>query len=174
MLFRSERKIVTITDQYNRAMIAIGKETKAVNNETELIERTLKNLSSASIRDIEFSIKALKEELQDTERSGGKVEELTEKIKRLNLELRKVQDMQNPVDKKGSLFSRGIDFMNKNWGALTQIIAAYTGLRYVVTGCTDDFAQMDQEMANVRKYTGQASEEVERMNEDFKGMDTRT
>ena len=29
-------------------------------------------------------------------------------------------------------------------------------------------------MTNVRKYTGQAAEEVERMNEDFKKMDTRT
>lgn len=169
-----ERKIVTLTDQYNRAMIAIGKETKVVNNETELIERTLKNLSSASIRDVEFSLKALKEELQDMERSGKGVEETTENIKKLNEELKKVQDMQSPSQNKKGLFSRGIDFMNKNWGALTQIIAAYTGLRYVVTGCTDDFAQMDQEMANVRKYTGQASEEVGRMNEDFKGMDTRT
>lgn len=33
---------------------------------------------------------------------------------------------------------------------------------------------MDDEMTNVRKYTGQAAEEVERMNEDFKKMDTRT
>lgn len=33
---------------------------------------------------------------------------------------------------------------------------------------------MDDEMTNVRKYTGQTAEEVERMNEDFKKMDTRT
>ena len=33
---------------------------------------------------------------------------------------------------------------------------------------------MDDEMTNVRKYTGQAADEVERMNEDFKKMDTRT
>ena len=33
---------------------------------------------------------------------------------------------------------------------------------------------MDEEMTNVRKYTGQTADEVERMNEDFKKMDTRT
>ena len=33
---------------------------------------------------------------------------------------------------------------------------------------------MDDEMTNVRKYTGQAADEVERMNEDFKRIDTRT
>ena len=33
---------------------------------------------------------------------------------------------------------------------------------------------MEESMANVRKYTGQTDEEVHRMNEDFKRMDTRT
>lgn len=33
---------------------------------------------------------------------------------------------------------------------------------------------MDEEMTNVRKYTGQTADEVERMNEDFKKMETRT
>ena len=36
------------------------------------------------------------------------------------------------------------------------------------------FAEMDQEMANVRKYTGMAAEQVEALNEEFKKMDTRS
>lgn len=168
----SERKIVTLTDQYNKAMIAIGKDTKVVNDETELIKRTLDNLSTASVRDIETSIKALKEQLQDTDRSGKDVDELTNKIKKLNAELRNVQDMQS-ADKKG-FFSKTTDFLNKNWGAITQAIATYVGLREVVKGSVEAFAEMDQEMADVRKYTGQTTEEVERMNKNFKKLDTRT
>jgi TP901 family phage tail tape measure protein len=38
----------------------------------------------------------------------------------------------------------------------------------------DDFASMDQEMASVRKFTGQTAEEVAAMNEEFKKMDTRS
>lgn len=33
---------------------------------------------------------------------------------------------------------------------------------------------MDQEMANVRKFTGMTAEQVEDLNEEFKKIDTRT
>lgn len=169
-----EHKVVSLTKQYNQAMAAIGQETKKVENETELIQRTLDHLNTASIRDIEFSIKAVKEQLQDTERTGGQVEELTAKLKKLNTELKTVQDLQKPDEKKENIFSRIVNSLNKNWGAITQAIATYVGLREVVKGSVEAFAEMDQEMNNVRKYTGQSIESVKRMNESFKKMDTRT
>lgn len=169
-----ERRVITTAQQYNQAMRDIRKEEKMVANEMELIDRTLQNLNTASVRDIEFSIKAVKEQLQDAERSGDSVEQLTEKLKLLNTELKKVQDMQKPEEKKGNIFSRSMDFLNKNWGAITQVISTYSGIRDVIKGSVEAFAEMDQEMNNVRKYTGQTIEEVERMNETFKQMDTRT
>ena len=169
-----ERRVITTAQQYNQAMRDIRKEEKMVANEMELIDRTLQNLNTASVRDIEFSIKAVKEQLQDAERSGDSVEQLTEKLKLLNTELKKVQDMQKPEQKKGNIFSRSMDFLNKNWGAITQVISTYSGIREVIKGSVEAFAEMDQEMNNVRKYTGQTIEEVERMNETFKQMDTRT
>ena len=36
------------------------------------------------------------------------------------------------------------------------------------------YAEMEQEMANVRKFTGMSAEEVEALNEEFKKIDTRT
>ena len=169
-----ERKVVTVIDRYNKELEQAGKKAEQVKSETELIDRTMGKLSSASVRDIEYSIKILNEQLRDTERTGGNVEALTEKLKQLNEELKKVQDMQTPDKEKGNVFSRSMSFLNKNWGAITQVIGAYTGIRDVVKGSVDAFAEMDQEMNNVRKYTGQSIEEVERMNEAFKRMDTRT
>lgn len=169
-----ERKVVTTAAQYNQAMKAIHKDEKVVADEMELIDRTLKNLNTASIRDLEFSIKALKEQIQDTERTGDSVEQMTEKLKQLNAELKKVQDMQKPDGKEENIFSSSMNFLNKNWGAITQALAAYSGLRDIVKGSVEAFAEMDQEMNNVRKYTGQSIEEVQRMNETFKQMDTRT
>lgn len=169
-----ERKVVTVIDRYNKELEQAGKKAEQVKSETELIDRTMAKLSSASVRDIEYSIRILNEQLRDTERTGDNVEALTAKLKQLNEELRKVQDMQKPDAKKGNIFSRGVNFLNTNWGAITQVIGAYSGLRDVVKGSVDAFAEMDQEMNNVRKYTGQSIEEVERMNETFKKMDTRT
>ena len=169
-----EKKVVTVIDRYNKELEQAGKKAEQVKSETELVDRTLGKLNSASVRDIEYSIKVLNEELRNTERTGGDVEKLTEKLKLLNEELKKVQDMQRPDTKKGNIFSRGVNFLNTNWGAITQIIGAYSGIRDVVKGSVKAFAEMDQEKNNVRKYTGQTIEEVERMNEQFKKMDTRT
>lgn len=170
----SERKTVSLVERYNQELKNTNKAGQQIVTDTELIDRTLSKLSSASVRDIEYSIKMLNEQLRDTERTGGNVEELTAKLKQLNEELKKVQDMQKPDTKEGNIFSRGVNFLNTNWGAITQIVGAYSGLRDVVKGSVDAFAEMDQEMNNVRKYTGQSIEEVERMNDMFKKMDTRT
>lgn len=169
-----EKRVVTIAEQYNSVMKSIRRDEKTVVDETQLINRTLENLSTASVRDIEFSIKALKEQLLDTERAGNSIDELSDKLKQLNAELVKVKDMQATNAKKGNIFGRSMDFLNRNWGAITQTLAAYSGLRDIVKGSVEAFAEMDQEMNNVRKYTGQSIEEVQRMNETFKQMDTRT
>lgn len=73
-----------------------------------------------------------------------------------------------------SLWSRFVNVLNTNWGAVSQIIAAYAGLSMTIRKCAQAYADMEESMANVRKYTGQTDEEVHRMNEDFKRMDTRT
>lgn len=64
--------------------------------------------------------------------------------------------------------------MNKNMVAVTSLMASVTGLTMTVRNCVEAYTEMDQEMSNVRKYTGQTMQQVEDMNEDFKRMDTRT
>ena len=102
---------------------------------------------------------------------GEAFEEMQKKAKLLEDELKRVN---GEAKESKNIFSRLVDGLNKNWGAITQILAAYSGIRDVIRGSVEAFAEMDQEMNNVRKYTGQSIEEVERMNEEFKRMDTRT
>ena len=59
-------------------------------------------------------------------------------------------------------------------GSVIVGLSSITGLTLTVRRAVQDFADMDQEMENVRKYTGQATEQVHAMNEEFKNMDTRT
>ena len=169
-----EQKAAKAIDRYEEEVKKAAKTEEQLKKEAELVNRTIDNISTARVRDLEYSIKILNEKLRETERSGGNIEDITEKLKRLNEELKKVQDMQRPQDRKGGLLPRGWDWLNKNWGAMTQIIDTYSGIRDVVKGSVEAFAEMDQEMNNVRKYTGQTIEEVHAMNEAFKKMDTRT
>lgn len=74
----------------------------------------------------------------------------------------------------GSVLDKGADLFNKWYyaglTAFSSVSRAYDSIHKYI----DDYAQMEESMANVRKYTGQSDEEVHQMNEDFKRMDTRT
>ena len=109
---------------------------------------------------------------------SGAVERNSEEWKKLQQKLKEVKREMNAINSESrettSFWSRFVNVLNTNWGAVSQIIAAYAGLSMTIRKCAQAYADMEESMANVRKYTGQTDEEVHRMNEDFKRMDTRT
>ena len=66
------------------------------------------------------------------------------------------------------------DFFNKWYYSLQTGLDALGGVTTTIRQCVKDYADMEEAMADVRKYTGQTAEQVHEMNEDFKRMDTRT
>lgn len=66
------------------------------------------------------------------------------------------------------------DFFNKWYYSLQTGIDALGGITTTIRQCVNDYADMEEAMADVQKYTGQTSAQVHNMNEDFKQMDTRT
>lgn len=151
------------------------KELKKYDNEVAQTVRTLNNLQKSSIQDVTKAQRSLKRMMSEVPRDSPLFDRLRSQLKAVNQEMAKIRDMQGTISGgQRNLFSRMWDGLNRNWGAMVQLVGGYSLLRDTVKGCTDAFAAMDQEMANVKKYTGQADEEIARMNEDFKQMDTRT
>lgn len=74
----------------------------------------------------------------------------------------------------GQRLSSVADFFNKWYYSLQTGLDALGGVTTTIRQCVKDFADMEEAMADVRKYTGQNAEQVHEMNEDFKRMDTRT
>lgn len=74
----------------------------------------------------------------------------------------------------GQRLSSVADFFNKWYYSLQTGLDALGGVTTTIRQCVKDFADMEEAMADVRKYTGQTTEQVHEMNEDFKRMDTRT
>ena len=66
------------------------------------------------------------------------------------------------------------DGFNRYMGVVAGAIGAVTGLTMTVRKTVQQYAEMQEAEAQVRKYTGMTADEVERLNEDFKKMDTRT
>lgn len=166
-----KQPISATLSQYNTAIAEATRRAENFEQENALIDRTLKNISGSTALELETSLKLVNEQLANTHRGTEEYRELTEKAKSLKKEIAAVGAEQDLTKSKWSKF---VNIFNTNWGAITQGLAAVTGLSATVRDCTNKYAAMNQEMFNVTKYTGQAIEEVEAMNESFKKMNTRT
>ncbi len=151
------------------------KEMNAMKTSAQKVAHTLDNLKTSSIKDIRRTMNAINLELRSgaVERGSKQWQFLNEQLKKCKQELSDIYSESKQTSSSGIL-SKSWNFLNKNWGALTQLWGTVTGLSNTVRQCTKAFAEMDQEMVNVQKYTGQTKKEVVEMNEDFKKMNTRT
>ena len=166
-----QQQVVHQIDRYDQEIKAANKDMATMERESKLVEATMKNLSRANVRDLEFSIKIVNEELRKMPRGTRAFEEMQSKAKKLRTELERIR--YESAAQQG-LLSRTADFFNKVQGSVIVGLSSITGLTLTVRRAVQTFADMDQEMENVRKYTGQTTEQVHAMNEEFKNIDTRT
>nr|DAJ50020.1 MAG TPA: tail tape measure protein [Caudoviricetes sp.] len=167
----SEQKVVTLMQQYDREIDRTNVDIKETKRQMQLVNNTMANLKTSSIRDLEYSIKALNQQMQGMERGTEQFKQMELKAKQLKAELQAVRAEGVAQE---SWIKRSADWFNRMQGLALGAVAAISGITFTVKKCVEEYAKMDDEMTNVRKYTGQAADEVERMNEDFKKMDTRT
>ena len=170
---REQKEVNTAIDKYNEELKTCGKSAQKVQDETKLINQTLSHLSNAKIREMEYTVQILNERLRDTDRGTDAYKRLENQLKKVKTQLAAVAAEQQ-VATRESPWSRFANSMNKNMVAVTSVMASITGLTMTIRNCVEAYTEMDQEMNNVRKYTGQTMQQVEDMNEDFKEMDTRT
>ena len=166
-----QQQIVHQIDKYEDEIAKANKTLEVTERETALVDKTMKNLSKANVRDLEYSIKIVNEQLRNLPRGTQEFERMQEKAKKLRTELERVRyegAAQQPW------INRMANWFNKIQGTVIVGISSITGLTLTVRRAIQAFADMDQEMENVRKYTGQTTEQVHEMNEEFKQMDTRT
>lgn len=167
----SEQKVVTLMQQYDKEIDSTNMDIKETRRRMQLVNNTLATLKTSSIRDLEYSMKALNRQMRGMQRG-------TEQFKQMELKAKQLKTALQAVRAEGvaqeSWIKRCADWSNRMQGIALGVVTAISGITFTVKKCVEVYAKMDDEMTNVRKYTGQAAEEVERMNEDFKKMDTRT
>lgn len=168
---QSEQKVVTLMQQYDKEIDRTNVDIKETKRQMQLVNNTMSNLKTSSIRDLEYSIKALNQQMQGMERGTEQFKQMERQAKQLKAELQAVRAEGVAQE---SWIKRSADWFNRMQGIALGAVAAISGITFTVKKCVEEYAKMDDEMTNVRKYTGQAADEVERMNEDFKKMDTRT
>lgn len=134
-------------------------------------EQVLHRLDKATPRELNKTLKQLKNELNGIERGTAAWDAQIEKIKAVK---REIDNVNSAMREQQSLSDRVINWINKWQMALLAVGAAITGLVMAGRKAVNAYAEMEQEMANVRKFTGMSAEEVGALNEEFKKIDTRT
>ena len=146
-----------------------------IESATQGVENVMKRLDKASPKELNRTLKELKKSLNGIERGTDEWNKQCESIKRVKAEIANVNEELRETEKENvGLVDRINGFVDK-WGNIIAGVAAVgTGLVLAGRKAVNAFAEMDAEMANVRKFTGLADDEVKELNEDFKKMDTRT
>lgn len=146
-----------------------------IESATQGVENVMKRLDKASPKELNRTLKELKKSLNGIERGTDEWNKQCESIKRVKAEIANVNEELRETEKEHvGLVDRINGFVDK-WGNIIAGAAAVgTGLVLAGRKAVNAFAEMDAEMANVRKFTGLADDEVKELNEDFKKMDTRT
>lgn len=135
------------------------------------VEEVLKRLDEASPKELNKTLVQLKKSLNGLERGSEEWNRQCEAIKRVKAEIAKVNSQ---LRENESLWERMNRKLNDWQTALAGIAAAITGIIMAGRVAVSAFADMDQEMANVRKFTGMNASEVKELNEEFKKINTRT
>ncbi|MBQ7853861.1 MAG: phage tail tape measure protein [Muribaculaceae bacterium] len=154
----------------------LKKVNKELNNATlraARIRDAMKHLSQATPKELHNTLKLINQELNSGAVKRGSKEWLAyqKQIKQVNAELRKIQAESRETE---STLNRANNFISKWGNAIVGGMAAMAGVTMAGKQAVQAYADMDSAMANTQKFTGMAREDVERLNEEFKKMDTRT
>ena len=161
--------------KFQRELKQTRRQIGQIESATQGVENVLKRLDKASPKELSRTLKELKKSLNGIERGTDEWNKQCESIKRVKAEIANVNEELRETEKDNvGLVDRINGFVDK-WGNIIAGVAAVgTGLVLAGRKAVNAFAELDAEMANVRKFTGLANAEVKELNEDFKKMDTRT
>lgn len=181
------RKSASDLDKQLQAALAAGNKKEAsslqrqldkVNKELNRTESAAKgtgivlnNLSNSSIGGLRNALKYLEKELRNTKPDTEQWHRYADSIKEVK---GRIAELTDGLKEQRSIWAKFKDWSQSAWPAIDLLQQWGGNFVDVARGAVDAYASMDQEMANVRKFTGMTEEQVAALNEEFKKMDTRT
>ena len=148
-----------------------NRQIKEMESSTMQVDNVLRRLDKATPKELQKTLQTLNKQLDYMERGSDawtaqaqRIRMVKEEIARVNGELAKSQTF--------------LERFNSKWQEWQTVavggVAALTGAVMAGKQAVQMYAEMEQEMASVRKYTGMTAEQVEHLNEQFKKIDTRS
>lgn len=162
-----QKGLVKIQKEINK----VSRQLDTARTASERCKAALAKLNESSPKELRHTLKQLKADLDHMERGSSAWKAHVEAIKRVKAEIKSVDAELREHEGLLSRINRKVN----EWGmSIASAAAAFTGLVFTARQAVQAYADMEAEMANVRKFTGMTADEVGKLNEAFKGMDTRT
>lgn len=154
------------------------RELERSENRVEALTNGLRRMDKQTPKELQKTIRQINAELNSgaVKRGSEEWDAYTEALKSAKKELQEIRKQQE-VEEDKSIGDQLADFGNKWMGAITTftgVAEIFDNAKQWVSSFVDTYADMQEHMSGVTKYTGLAAEDVEELNEAFKKIDTRT
>lgn len=158
-------------DQLRRALEGIALEENRIGAITKEVQATLDNPKGKSFNELKIAVEqgraALASMRTETEADKKKFDELSAKVKECDIQMK---TLGNSSKGTASAF-------DKAWSRLKTYVTLYVGAAVAMqklTGTMGDLMELSDKMGEVRKTTGFTADEVGRLSDELKKLDTRT
>lgn len=145
-------------------------DLRAMQRQVLDIDAAMNRLGTMSVRNLNKLMGELNGRLRNTQRGTAEFKRLQQQVMRVKTELQKVN---TTLQLQESMWGRITRHCNNAQAAVFAFIASLTGLTMTARSAVNAFAEMEEQMANTRKFTGLDVETVEKINESWKKLDTR-
>ena len=132
---QSEQKVVTLMQQYDKEIDSTNVDIKETKRQMQLVNNTMSNLKTSSIRDLEYSIKALNQQMQGMQRGTEQFKQMELKAKQLKAELQAVRAEGVAQE---SWIKRSADWFNRMQGLALGPVAPNTRKPFTVKKCVEE------------------------------------
>lgn len=174
-----KRQAVADLKAINKELKVKERELKENVNRMEALEMVLHRLNKATPKQLRDTIKEIYKMLNSgtVERGSEEWDAYMHAIRAAKTELKKLNEEQKAFEEEKGPIER-FRKMGERWvGAVTVVkdsIEAVAAVMSKMRAYVDEFAEMQEHMSGVVKYTGLSAEAVDDLNESFKNLDTRT
>lgn len=157
--------------QFQKELNSTKRMMDQLNGAAYSVENVLHRLDKATPKELNSALRRLKMNLNGLERGTSAWDAHIVKIRAVKEEIRRVNDTMRTQQVLTSGLKDSFDRLKIS---LLGVVGAFSGMFMAGRKSVDAYAEMEQEEANVRKFTGMSAQEVGTLNEEFKKMDTRS
>lgn len=158
-------------NRLQRELDKVNKELNRAETAAKGVGVVLNNLSNTSIHGLRNALKFLEKQLRMTKPNSEAWHRYAEQIAAVKS---RINELNEELEGGTTLWDKFKSWAEDTWPAIDLLSKGYDAAIGFMREYVDAYASMDQEMANVRKFTGMTSEQVAALNEEFKKIDTRT